>query len=123
MGYMTMKIAVLVFWVVTPCGLVGRYQQFGGTCCLHILPLKYWYLCTHPHVITDQKTSIDMWNSYFMPKLSRCRLVLTYFLCRLDMHFKFQWDIGHPEIFTMLINFISSKFPTCISAVDMLHWH
>jgi hypothetical protein len=21
---------MLVFWVVTPCGLVGRYQHFGG---------------------------------------------------------------------------------------------
>jgi hypothetical protein len=24
-------VSVLVFWVVTPCGLVGRYQRFGGT--------------------------------------------------------------------------------------------
>jgi hypothetical protein len=26
---------MLVFWVVTPCGLVGRYQCFGGTYCLN----------------------------------------------------------------------------------------
>jgi hypothetical protein len=26
----------MVFWVVTPCGLVGRYQCFGGTYCLHL---------------------------------------------------------------------------------------
>jgi hypothetical protein len=26
----------LVFRVVTPCGLVGRYQRFGGTYCLHL---------------------------------------------------------------------------------------
>jgi hypothetical protein len=25
-----MRIAML-FWVVTPCRLVGRYQRFGGT--------------------------------------------------------------------------------------------
>jgi hypothetical protein len=24
---------MLVFWVATPCGLVGRYQRFGGTYC------------------------------------------------------------------------------------------
>jgi hypothetical protein len=26
----------MFFWVVTPCGLVARYQRFGGTCCLHL---------------------------------------------------------------------------------------
>jgi hypothetical protein len=26
---------MLVFWVVTPCELLGRYQRFGGTYCLH----------------------------------------------------------------------------------------
>jgi hypothetical protein len=29
-------LSMLVFWVVTPCVLVGRYQRFGGTCCLHL---------------------------------------------------------------------------------------
>jgi hypothetical protein len=27
---------VLFFWVVTPCRLVGRYQSFGETYCLHL---------------------------------------------------------------------------------------
>jgi hypothetical protein len=38
-----LKISKLVFWVVTPCGFVGRYQRFspedGG-----IIPPKRWYL-------------------------------------------------------------------------------
>jgi hypothetical protein len=29
-------LSKLVFWVVTPCRLVGRYQRFGGTYCLHL---------------------------------------------------------------------------------------
>jgi hypothetical protein len=29
------QVSKLVFWVVTPCGLVGRYQGFGGTHWLH----------------------------------------------------------------------------------------
>jgi hypothetical protein len=29
------KMSMLVFWVIKPCGLVGRYQHFGGTYCLH----------------------------------------------------------------------------------------
>ena len=24
---------ITVFWVLTPCSLVGMYQRFGGTCC------------------------------------------------------------------------------------------
>jgi hypothetical protein len=30
------KLSVLVVWVVTPCGLVGRYQCFGGTYCFRL---------------------------------------------------------------------------------------
>jgi cytochrome c-type biogenesis protein CcmH/NrfG len=26
---MVVKIPILVFWVATPCGLIGRYQHFG----------------------------------------------------------------------------------------------
>jgi hypothetical protein len=31
-----MKISILVLWVVTPCGLVGRHQRFGEIYCLHL---------------------------------------------------------------------------------------
>jgi hypothetical protein len=27
---------VAVFWVVTPCSDVIRYERFGGPCCLHL---------------------------------------------------------------------------------------
>jgi hypothetical protein len=27
---------MLIFWIVTLCGLLGRYQCFGGTYCLHL---------------------------------------------------------------------------------------
>jgi hypothetical protein len=30
------RISMLVFWVITPCALVARYQHFGETCCLHL---------------------------------------------------------------------------------------
>jgi hypothetical protein len=32
----SVNMSVLVFWVVTPCGLLSRYQRFGGTYCLHL---------------------------------------------------------------------------------------
>jgi hypothetical protein len=32
-----MRIQVVIFWaVVTPCSDVGRYQRFGGPCCIHL---------------------------------------------------------------------------------------
>jgi hypothetical protein len=40
------KMSMSVFWVVTLCGLVSRYQRFGGTYCLHFQPwrLTEWVL-------------------------------------------------------------------------------
>jgi hypothetical protein len=34
------KMLMLVFLVVTPCRLVGRYQHFGDTYCLHLQDLE-----------------------------------------------------------------------------------
>jgi hypothetical protein len=36
-GWKKIMTLMLVFWVVTPCGLVGRYQCFGETYCLYIM--------------------------------------------------------------------------------------
>jgi hypothetical protein len=33
-----MNMSKLVFWVVAPCGLVGKYHHFEGTYCLHLQP-------------------------------------------------------------------------------------
>jgi hypothetical protein len=30
------KMTMLVLWVVTPSGFLGRYQRFGGTYCIHL---------------------------------------------------------------------------------------
>jgi hypothetical protein len=30
------KIPMMVFWAMMPCGPVGGYQRFGGTYCLHL---------------------------------------------------------------------------------------
>jgi hypothetical protein len=54
---MPVKMLMLVFWVVTSCGLLGRYRRFGGT---------YYFMFrdsaealkveTSPHGVTNQKT-------------------------------------------------------------------
>jgi hypothetical protein len=36
-----------IFWVATPCGLVGRYQYFRETYCLHVQGYKFLYLQVH----------------------------------------------------------------------------
>jgi hypothetical protein len=33
---MAMKMTLLSFWVMMPCRLVGKYQCFGETYCLHL---------------------------------------------------------------------------------------
>jgi hypothetical protein len=35
-------LLMLSFWVVTPCGRVGRYQRFGGTYCLYFQGRRVW---------------------------------------------------------------------------------
>jgi hypothetical protein len=33
---------VVVFWVVTLCGIIGRYQNFGKACTLHAHGQNEW---------------------------------------------------------------------------------
>jgi hypothetical protein len=34
--FTVLKMSMMVFWVVTPCGLAGAYQRFEGTYHLHL---------------------------------------------------------------------------------------
>jgi hypothetical protein len=34
--FAAVKITTIVFWVMTPCSLVGGHQRFGGIYCLHL---------------------------------------------------------------------------------------
>jgi hypothetical protein len=60
------KTSTMVFWVVTPCGLVDRHWSFGKTYCIHLqtwrwrpcVPPNIWYLLTSPHGATTQKTTV-----------------------------------------------------------------
>jgi hypothetical protein len=45
-------LSMIVFWIVTPCRLIGRHRRFGGIYCLH---LQVWYLPKTPHGFTNQK--------------------------------------------------------------------
>jgi hypothetical protein len=58
---------MLVFWVVTPCGLVGRYQRIGGTYCLHLQPC-----------VRIEKTNIVIFNAVRTSNLNNYS-ILTYF--------------------------------------------
>jgi hypothetical protein len=61
--FMAAKIKILVFWAVTPCGPVERYQHSEKhTSALKmesVCSSKIWYLSVSPHSITTQKTNID----------------------------------------------------------------
>jgi hypothetical protein len=64
------ELVMLLFWVVTACELVGRYQRFGGTYCptqperwrQYVSP-KRWYLSTSSQAVTIQKTNIDVFTA------------------------------------------------------------
>jgi hypothetical protein len=48
---MTVKMSMFSFQVMAPCGLIGRYQRFGKTYCLHL-----------------QHFSPASWRQYVSPK-------------------------------------------------------
>jgi hypothetical protein len=41
-GFHCMVVQIVVFWVVTPCSLVGRYQHLEGTYCFHLQGQSMW---------------------------------------------------------------------------------
>jgi hypothetical protein len=57
---LTAKISMLVFWVVTPCGLVGEYESFGGTYCLH---LQGWHLDPEMEAVCSSETLVPTFKS------------------------------------------------------------
>jgi hypothetical protein len=57
---------MLIFWVVTSCGLVGRYQQDVN------VPPKRRYLPTSQQGITIQKNNIDIFTALRTSDLSIC---------------------------------------------------
>jgi hypothetical protein len=59
---------MLALYVVTPRGLRGRYQRFGGKYCLHLqgwrqnVSPKSWYRPTSPHSVATRK-ALDIFIS------------------------------------------------------------
>jgi hypothetical protein len=45
------KMSLLVFWVVTPCGLAGRYQRFEGS-----YSLKMETMCSSETLVSTEST-------------------------------------------------------------------
>jgi hypothetical protein len=48
---------MFVFWVVTRCELVDRYQLFGKTYCIHL------QVPDSPHGVTTEKTNIQIFTA------------------------------------------------------------
>lgn len=69
---------LLLFWVVTPCSLVGRYRRFGRSYFLHLqgwmlrkyVNLRRWYILSIPYVGTVQKKKIDITSAVYSFKKS-----------------------------------------------------
>jgi hypothetical protein len=55
-GVLTLNFMTsMVLWGMSPCRLVGRYQRFGGTYCLHVPTIQ--------HGATTRKTNIDIFTT------------------------------------------------------------
>jgi hypothetical protein len=56
MRFEVLKMLMLVLWVLTPCGFVGRYLHFRGTYCLH---LQGWCLPTCQNGCATKNINIE----------------------------------------------------------------
>jgi hypothetical protein len=82
----------LVFWAVTPCGLVRGYHSEEHTASILLqpgrwrqcVPPKRWYLPTIPHGVTAQKTTVACCQET-VPKMfigERCEQLILLFIKR-----------------------------------------
>jgi hypothetical protein len=72
---LTVKMSMLVLWVVTPSGLAGRYQRFGEDTASIFVPPKFWYLLTTPQNGDSKfsETSVNIYQTtlcYYNPENS-----------------------------------------------------
>lgn len=52
-------MSIVVFWIMTPCSLLGGHQRFGETCIrLHVQDT--WQPLAKQHGVMAQKTSIHI---------------------------------------------------------------
>jgi hypothetical protein len=38
--FVAVIVQIVVFWVLTPCGIVHEHRRFGGTSCQHLQDLR-----------------------------------------------------------------------------------
>jgi hypothetical protein len=67
-------IDIVVFWVLTPCSLVGGYHYFRETERPEgrgqYISLKSWYLLTEIHSDITQNTAVQILTTVEMPDLT-----------------------------------------------------
>jgi hypothetical protein len=68
-----LEISILVFSMVTPFGLIGRYLSSasnpeGG---ISVIPTRCWYLLTSPYNVITQETNIDIFAAVRTSDLER----------------------------------------------------
>jgi hypothetical protein len=69
------KMSMLVFGVVTPCGLTGRsrYQCFGGTYCFHLQDVgRNFGTHLYVHTALTQRTGSDVFPAESLAGIPRC---------------------------------------------------
>jgi hypothetical protein len=54
------NMPMLLFWVVAPCGLVDRYQCFGGTYCLEPLKMEKAYFSRNVCIYLQEHTALQL---------------------------------------------------------------
>jgi hypothetical protein len=62
-------VRMMMFWVLAPCRLVGRYQRFGETHCPH-LQAWVWLSEMLVHTASQSRTSTKLWSDRSLKRYS-----------------------------------------------------
>jgi hypothetical protein len=70
-----------IFWIVTPCEVVGRYLHIGETYSLHLQPWRRWYVPKCPHGIKTQN-KIDVFTAVMSSNLINWAMLFLFMSVR-----------------------------------------
>jgi hypothetical protein len=107
--FTAVKMLMLFFWVITSCGLVGRYQRFGGTYCLHLQAVSVSVRLININCYLVM--FIQLWplslHSIKMFQIWQCKNIFSLLITKITLtNFLFAW-------YQNLINWIHLESCSC----------
>jgi hypothetical protein len=94
---MELGVQIVVFWVVTPCSLVGEYEHLWRPCCPHLQGLCHHCDLGDGDRMLLQNTSVHLWY-YMVSKPRKPLCPLSSILKNIKQQRFGNWISFHPQV-------------------------